>query len=236
MHVSTTAIRCFSNATLGFGHEQLFREASSAQLWRRRSYVSVAPPLVFALDAGLDETRWRSSAVVLERSSHELRSRTRTIVNAPDVIELLRGPHAHVKHLFITGGLSARHQQMAALANHALIVSPHSSFLKGLVFARPGTVVIELQPAWTFGMEFHAGTDVLGVQHFVSSGHRPVKNNGTDLQRCGPDINWRAANESNGLKRDEFGVLVWRNYTFKHCDIAVVISKLQRELNALRKL
>ena len=94
----------------------------------------------------------------------------RTIVNFMEVVGMLREFGITVYENITISGKSSVPELVGLFSNVSLLISPHSSQLKGLLYARKGTAVLELRapdphPIWQVRDPFGVGSgfDTVGI-------------------------------------------------------------------------
>jgi hypothetical protein len=110
----------------------------------------------------------------------------RKILNFPIVEEVLyqHGLYNY-QNLSYGGHISNLSQIFEAFSESNIIITPHSSFLKNLLIARKGTIVIELTPDPDIKNRnpFGVGLEFLDILYTVSIGHKYGNNTSSGVQR-----------------------------------------------------
>ncbi len=114
------------------------------------------PTLAGALGADVHDAPWRRIFISRRRTG------TRTLTNEPQLEALLRS-HGFETHSMEQYSLS---KQAQLIRESALVVATHGAGLANLLFARPGTHVIEIVPAGRFNATcYPRKSRIFGLHH-----------------------------------------------------------------------
>jgi len=165
-------VECFAQLKFLNTKERFFTKLRQVELFQnamRRAYPKTFKPTIDSCPP--------PNAIVLYRSG--LGAGLRKILNYDEVEQaLLDNGIAHYTNVTVSQD-SSMQDALDIFSSAGLIISTHSSQLKLLSFAHPGTIVVELRPTegakWNGWSTFSEGPDVQGLYYFSNNKHKADK-------------------------------------------------------------
>ena len=213
---------CLGHATFGTGYENLVGSSEAAASFR--ALLDETFPL--------QHTKRATPSVPRDHSSKEpqmLIHSNVTLCPPPRVVMLQRGRGSTTPRRF--ANIEAVHSALSAAAaelnitlprlveyktderqplegqvelfrSFGLLLSPHSSALKNLVFAAPHTAVVELQPTHTISNAFLTDVIHLEAHYEISRGHAPVDCVPVKAARIAGNVSTTETGDFHGVSYD----------------------------------
>lgn len=176
--------------------EELFMSRETASIWRRALGLSTGRNHMEVVQPG-------ARAVILVRTDGTSKRRMTNLDAVVETVKLIYSEDTSVVTLNFS---STFEDHIAVFANTSLVVSPHASQLKSMMYARPGTAFLEMGVMFD-STAFEVSSRHLDCVYEYSLNHTLV--NSTTTPNCG------------------------RNHPTKHCDYEVKIDKFILDLERL---
>jgi len=165
-------VSCFAQLAYTVSQERYFTNPRDVQLFQNaihRAYPKTFTPTIDSCPP--------PNAIVLYRSG--LGQGLRKILNYEEVEQaLLDNGIKYYTNVTVSQDSSIK-DALDIFSSAGLIISTHSSQLKLLAFAHPGTIVVEVRPTesakWFGWSTMSEGPDVLGVHYFSNCKHKADK-------------------------------------------------------------